>query len=142
MLYLWCKAFHIIFVITWMAGLFYLPRLFVYHVAAEDEIGRERFTLMERKLFRIIMRPSMVLAILFGLALVIQGWAAFHAQGWLWLKLLLVVGIIFYHEYCGRIIRRLEAGEHVMSERNFRLFNELPVLALIPIVILVVIKPF
>lgn len=142
MLYLWCKAFHIIFVITWMAGLFYLPRLFVYHVAAEDQVSRERFTLMERKLFRIIMRPSMALAILFGLALVVQAWSAFSTQYWLWLKLAFVFGLIFYHEYCGRIIRRLEAGEHVMSERRFRLFNELPVLALFPIVIFVVVKPF
>ncbi len=142
MLYLWCKAFHIIFVITWMAGLFYLPRLFIYHAAATDQVSRDRFVIMERKLFRIIMRPSQVLAFVFGIALLVQNWSAFYNQGWLWLKLLLVVGLAIYHEYCGALMRRLESGSPVMSDRALRIFNELPVLCLFPIVIFVVLKPF
>ena len=92
--YLWIKAFHVIFVITWMAGLFYLPRLFVYHSSATDQLSRDRFKVMESKLYRIIMRPSMVLATVFGLWVLVLAWEAFAASGWLWLKITAVIALL------------------------------------------------
>ncbi|EAR20162.1 protoporphyrinogen oxidase HemJ [Nitrococcus mobilis] len=140
MFYLWIKAFHIIFVITWFAGLFYLPRLFVYHAMATEAAGRERFKVMERKLYRGIMTPSGTLTVLFG------GWLLYLSPGWLsedWLhlKLLLVVLIIFYHLYCGILLRRFRDDRNTHSHVWYRWFNELPVMGLIGIVILVVVKP-
>jgi protoporphyrinogen IX oxidase len=141
-LYLWLKAFHIIAVVTWFAAIFYLPRLFVYHTAAEDEIGRERFKVMEGKLYRIIMRPSMIATLVFGISLLAIGWSAFAPTVWLWLKLLGVVALLGYHHYCGRIIRALAVDQNPHSERFYRMFNEVPALLLIVIVVLVVVKPF
>lgn len=140
MLYLWVKAFHIIFVVTWFAGLFYLPRLFVYHAIAAEASARERFKTMERKLFRGIMTPSGVLTVLFGIWLLYlsPGWLS---QGWLHIKLLLVAFLIIYHIYCGRLLRRFREDRNIHSHIWYRWFNELPVLALVGIVILVVVKP-
>lgn len=140
MFYLWIKAFHIIFVITWFAGLFYLPRLFVYHAMTTETASQERFKIMERKLYRGIMTPSGTLAVLFG------GWLLYLSpdwlsQDWLHLKLLLVVLIIFYHLYCGRLLRRFHDDRNTYSHVWYRWFNELPVVGLIGIVILVVVKP-
>lgn len=140
-LYLWLKAIHIIGVVCWFAGLFYLPRLMVYHVTTEDTPGRERFKVMEDKLYRIIMRPSMIVTVVFGIAmLVLRPGMLFDA--WLWLKLLGVVALLGYHHYCGRLIQAFAAEERPHGERFYRLFNEVPVLFLIGIVILVVVKPF
>jgi putative membrane protein len=140
--YLWIKAFHVIFVITWMAGLFYLPRLFVYHSSASDEISLERFKVMESKLYRIIMRPSMLLATAFGLWMLFLAWDAFAASGWLWVKLVAVVALLGYHHYCARLLRGFATGENRHSERFYRVFNEVPALLLVVIVIMVVVKPF
>lgn len=140
--YLWLKALHIIGVVAWFAGLFYLPRLFVYHCTAEDAASRERFQVMENKLYRIIMRPAMLVAVVFGLWTLVLGWSAFAASGWLWLKLAGVVALLGYHHYCGRLIRHFATGQMPHSERFLRIFNEVPALLLVLIVILVVVKPF
>jgi putative membrane protein len=140
--YLWIKAFHLIFVITWMAALFYLPRLFIYHSGATDQISTERFKIMERKLYVIIMRPSMILATAFGLWALALAWDAFASSGWLWIKLLAVVGLLGYHHYCARMLKAFAADTSLHSERFYRIFNEVPAIALIIIVIMVVVKPF
>jgi putative membrane protein len=140
--YLWLKAFHIIGVVCWFAAMFYLPRLFVYHSGTEDEAGRERFKVMEAKLYRVIMRPSMIITVVFGLWIMALGWDAFAGSGWLWIKLLGVVALLGYHHYCARLVRAFAADESPHSERFYRIFNEVPALLLILIVILVVVKPF
>jgi len=140
--YLWIKAFHVIFVITWMAALFYLPRLFVYHASAADQVSNERFKVMEHKLYAIIMRPSMILATIFGIWMVILTWEAFASSGWLWIKIAAVVLLLGYHHYCARLLRGFAADENPHSERFYRIFNEAPALLLIVIVIMVVVKPF
>jgi putative membrane protein len=140
-LYLWAKAFHIIAVVTWFAALFYLPRLFVYHQGARDSISIERFKVMEDKLYRIIMRPSMVVALTFGIAMLVLS-PGLLAQPWLWLKLLGVVALLAYHHYCARLVKAFAADASPHGERFYRVFNEAPALLLIGIVILVVVKPF
>ena len=136
---LWIKAFHIIFVICWMAGIFYLPRLFVYHAMAEDQISRDRFHIMERKLYRGIMQPSMLASIIFGVWL----WLGYgFSGGWLTLKLALVVFLLAYHFWCGHIINKFAQEQVKQGHVFFRFMNEMPVFALIGIVLLVVMKPF
>lgn len=141
MLYLWIKALHIVAVVCWFAGLFYLPRLFVYHAMSEDAASRERFQVMERKLYRGIMGPSMILTILLGawMLYLTPGWLS---QGWLHAKLTLVVLLIGYHHACGAMLKRFARGENRRSHVFFRWFNEVPVFFLLAIVILVVVKPF
>jgi len=136
---LWLKAFHIVFVVTWFAGLFYLPRLFVYHVAASDASGRERFVVMERRLFAM-MTMGATLAIVFGLSMVAAapGYLDFL---WLRVKLVLVAGLIVYHLWCRKLLRDLRDGRNRHSERWYRIFNEVPLLFLIAIVVLAVVKP-
>jgi putative membrane protein len=140
-IYLWVKAFHIIAVVTWFAALFYLPRLFVYHQSTADTAGRERFKVMEDKLYRIIMRPSMIAALTFGIAMLVLS-PSMLAAPWMWLKLLGVVALLGYHHYCARLVRAFAADASPHSERFYRVFNEAPALLLIGIVILVVVKPF
>lgn len=139
---LWLKAFHIIAVICWFAGLFYLPRLFVYHVGTADTAGHERFVIMERKLYRGIMWPSLVLTVVLGFALLVMQWPAWQGQGWLHAKLALVLALVFYHLACGHYRVQLAERRCNKSHVFFRVFNEAPVLALVAIVILVVVKPF
>ncbi|HEX5459117.1 MAG TPA: CopD family protein [Steroidobacteraceae bacterium] len=136
---LWLKAFHIVFVVTWFAGLFYLPRLFVYHVTASDAPGRERFVVMERRLFGM-MTMGGTLAIVFGLAMVAAapGYLDFL---WLRVKLVLVAGLVVYHLWCRKLLRDLRDGRNRHSERWYRIFNEVPLLFLIAIVVLAVVKP-
>ena len=135
---LWVKAFHIIFMVTWFAGLFYLPRLFVYHAMSDDSPSIERFKVMERKLFYGIMTPGAVLTIVFGLWL----WLGFGISGgWLHTKLLLVVLLIAYHLYCGKLLSNFRQDRNQRSHVFYRWFNEIPVVLLIAIVVLVVIKP-
>jgi putative membrane protein len=141
MLYLWLKAFHIIAVITWFAALFYLPRLFVYHAMADDSISRERFKIMERKLYRGIMTPSMVVTVILGTALLVVN-PAWLSMGWMHVKLLLVVVLLGYHHACSRLLKRFAADENQHNHVWYRWFNEAPVLVLVGIVLLVVIKPF
>lgn len=140
-MYLWVKAFHIIAVVTWFAALFYLPRLYVYHAMAEDRTGIERFKVMEHKLYRGIMTPSAVVAVGLGiwLLILIPGWLT---QGWMHAKLLLVALLIGYHLYCGHLLKQFRDDRNTRSHRWYRVFNELPVLVLIAVVVLAVVKPF
>ena len=140
--YLWLKAIHIIGVVTWFAAMFYLPRLFVYHTSTEDEAGKARFRIMEDKLYRIIMRPSMLITVVFGVWILVLGWSAFAGSLWLWIKLAGVVVLLGYHHYCARLVRSFARDENPHSERFYRIFNEVPALLLILIVVLVVVKPF
>jgi len=136
---LWVKALHIIFMVTWFAGLFYLPRLFVYHAMTDDRASLERFSVMERKLFWGIMTPGGVLTILFGLWL----WLAWgFSGGWLHAKLALTALLVAYHVWCGKLMLELRAGRNRKSHVWFRWFNEAPTLVLFAVVILVVVKPF
>ncbi|MEE9332280.1 MAG: CopD family protein [Methylophilaceae bacterium] len=135
---LWVKAFHIIFVASWFAGLFYLPRLFVNHVMETSPEAVQRLSLMEQKLYRFML-PLALLALGSGLWL----WLGYGIAGkWMHPKLTLVIGLIAYHLYCGKIMRDFTAGKNHRSHVWFRWFNEIPVLALAAIVILVVVKPF
>lgn len=139
---IWVKAFHIIFMVAWFAGIFYLPRLFVNHAMAEEEDVKARLALMERKLYRFIT-PWMLLTIAFGFWLLFDyAWAAYASQWWLHIKLLLVVALVGYHFYCGSIIRAFAENRCHRSHVWFRWFNELPVLVLFAVVILAVVKPF
>jgi putative membrane protein len=135
---LWVKSFHIIFVVAWFAGLFYLPRLFVYHATTGDSPGIERFKVMERKLYYGIMTPSAVLAVALGLWL----WLGYGITGgWLHAKLVLVLMLIAYHLYCGRLLADFKHDRNRHGHVYYRWFNEIPVLILIAVVILVVVKP-
>jgi putative membrane protein len=135
---LWLKAFHVVFVVTWFAGLFYLPRLFVYHVATTEPQGRARFELMERRLFAI-MTIGAAGTVLFGVAMIVAA-PAYLAFAWLRVKLVLVAVLIGYHHWCRRLMRQLAQGSG-RSQRWYRLFNEVPGLLLIAIVVLAVVKP-
>ena len=136
---LWVKAFHIVFMVTWFAGLFYLPRLFVYHAMTEDAAGRERFKLMERKLYYGIMAPSAVLTIAFGLWL----WLGYDRTGsWLHAKLALVGILVAYHLWCGKLLNDFKNDRNTRSHVWYRWFNEVPVIILVAVVILAVVKPF
>ena len=135
---LWIKSFHIIFMVSWFAGLFYLPRLFVYHAMSDDSISNERFKVMQRKLYYGIMTPSALLTIVFGVWL----WIGYGFSGtWLSIKLLLVLVLIVYHVWCGVIVRQFRDGANRKGHVFYRFFNEFPVLLLAAIVILVVVKP-
>lgn len=136
---LWLKAFHIVFVVTWFAGLFYLPRLFVYHVATTDAPGRARFIVMERRLFAI-MSIGALLAMLLGTAMIIAA-PAFLATPWMHAKLPLVAVLIAYHAWCYRLMVALRGGAAGHSQRWYRWFNEIPGVLLIAIVVLAVVKP-
>ena len=136
---LWIKSLHIIFMVTWFAGLFYLPRLYVYHTQTEDQAGRERFKIMERKLFFGITTPGAVLTLVFGTWL----WLAYgFGGGWLHWKLLLVAALVGYHVLCGVYLFQFKHDQNRHSHVFYRWFNEVPVVFLVLIVILVVVKPF
>jgi putative membrane protein len=139
---LWLKALHIIFVVTWFAGFFYLPRLFVYHASLEasDRAGADRFKVMERRLFTM-MTIGGVLAVLFGMATLSQV-PGFMQAGWMHAKLTLVVGLIAYHVWCYRLLLAFRHDRNRHTERWYRGFNEVPTFFLFGIVILVVVKPF
>ncbi len=135
---LWIKALHIIFVTSWFAGLFYLPRLFVNHAMETNEAAIARLVLMEHKLYKFML-PLAILALVFGLWL----WLGYGMTGgWLHAKLVLVIGLIAYHAYCGKLMRDFTAGKNTHSHIWYRWFNEIPVLVLFAVVVLVVVKPF
>ena len=136
---LWLKAFHIVFVVTWFAGLFYLPRLFVYHCATTDGPGLARFAVMERRLFGL-MSLGGALAIAFGLSMLIVA-PALLQFAWLRLKLVLVAALLGYHVWCYVLMRQLIEGRARRSQRWYRLFNEVPGVLLIAIVLLAVLRP-
>jgi putative membrane protein len=141
MLYLWIKAFHIIAVIAWMAGLFYLPRLFVYHADAEKgSVQSETFKVMERRLLRVIMNPAMILT--WGLGLTLAWLGGAWSEGWLHAKLALVVAMTLFHMWLAICRRRFGEDANAYPARTYRLANELPTLLVIGIVILAVVKPF
>ena len=136
---LWIKSLHIVFVVSWFAGLFYLPRLFVYHALATDPASNERFKVMERKLYRGIMTPCMVLTLAFGIWM----WIGYGFTGnWLRAKLVLVGLLVGYHFWLGRRVAAFAADANRSSHRFYRWMNEVPLLFLAAIVILVVVKPF
>ena len=140
---LWLKAFHVIFVVTWFAGLFYLPRLFVYHAEATEAVVRERLKIMQRRLL-MITRIGGALTILFGVLTLIvfaRGNPAYLQQGWLHAKLGLVVLLILYHGMLERMTGQFARDANRHSSRWLRIFNEIPALLLIAIVLLVVVKP-
>ena len=140
---LWVKAFHVIFVVTWFAALFYLPRLFVYHAMAEDKISQKRFKIMERKLYYGIMTPSMILTVILGSWMLWDyAWMMYSNMGWLYTKLILVAILIGYHFYCGKLLKDFKADKNIYGHVFYRWFNEFPVLILIAVVILVIVKPF
>lgn len=141
---LWLKAFHIVFVVAWFAGLFYLPRLFIYHLDSHDERSHQRFLVMERRLLAIT-HIGAVLAVGFGLWSLFRWWQIapdFFKQGWLHLKLTLVLGLLTYHWSLMRFVRQFAEGRCQRSARWFRIYNEVPALFLIAIVVLVVVRPF
>ena len=139
---IWVKALHLIFMVAWFAGLFYLPRLFVNHALAKDEAVRERLAIMETKLYRFIT-PWMALTIIFGLWMLVDyAWLAYAHMLWLHLKLALVAILIVYHFYCGKIIKDLANHSNHRGHVWFRWFNEFPVLILTAVIILTVVKPF
>ena len=131
------KTLHIIFMVTWFAGLFYLPRLYVYHAQAEDQISKDRFKIMERKLFWGIMTPGAVLTVLFGVLLI-----EYHGMSyWLKMKILLVFVLALYHVWCGVLLEKFKTDSNSHSHVWYRIFNEVPVIFLVMIVALVVYKP-
>ena len=131
------KTLHIIFMVTWFAGLFYLPRLYVYHAQAEDKISKDRFKIMERKLFWGIMTPGAVLTVLFGVLLI-----EYHGMSyWLKMKILLVFVLALYHVWCGVLLEKFKTDSNSHSHVWYRIFNEVPVIFLVLIVALVVYKP-
>lgn len=139
----WVRALHIIAVIAWMAGLLYLPRLFVYHASVEKgSVQAETFKVMERRLYRAIMTPAMIASWIFGLWLAFGFGLVDFSRGWMWLKAGLVIAMSGYHLYLGRLRRDFAADSNVKSSRFFRAINEVPTLLMIAIVIAVVVKPF
>jgi putative membrane protein len=138
---LWVKAFHIIFMVTWFAALFYLPRLFVYHADAKDETSNQRFKIMERKLFYGIAAPGAIITITLGLWLIhLMGYGILSAF-WLQAKLLLIVLLVIYHLYCGKLLNDFKQDKNLRSHVWYRWFNELPVFILIGVILLVELQP-
>ena len=138
---LWVKTFHIVFMVSWYAGLLYLPRLFVYHATTEDPPGRVRFETMERRLF-LIMTVGALGTLVFGAWLIGYLHPAIWEQGWIHAKLTLVGVLLVFHVYCARIMADFRRHRNTKSQVFFRVFNEIPALALIAIVALVVVRPF
>jgi putative membrane protein len=136
----WIKAWHVIFMVTWFAGLFYLPRLFVYHASTTDAAGDERFRIMERRLFAI-MTIGGVMTAAFGVLLLVMN-PSLLATGWMKAKLVLVVLLVTYHVWIARLIGNFAAGRNAHDARWYRWFNEVPSLLLIGIVLLAVARPF
>lgn len=140
---LWAKALHLIFMVTWFAGLFYLPRLFVYHAMSTDQISIDRFKVMERKLFFGIMNPGAILTLIFGLwTLLANGWTSYAGTLWLHVKLVCVLLLILYHLYCGKLLSDFNHDRNRRSHVWYRWFNEIPVVFLFIIIILAVLRPF
>lgn len=139
---LWIKALHIIFMVTWFAGLFYLPRLYVYHADSTDAVSHARFLVMERKLFAIMTIGAVMTAVFGTWLLVDYAWAAYQHSGWLISKLVLVGGLVVFHLYCGKLNQDFRHNKANHSHVFYRWINEIPALLLIAIVLLAVVKPF
>lgn len=141
-MFLILKSLHLIAMVCWFAGIFYLPRLFVYHAMSDDTLSQERFALMERKLYRGIMNPAMMATWVLGLSMVISHWSVYKTQGWLHAKLTLVVLLTIYHIACGKYRIKLAQNPKLKTHTFWRWFNEIPVFILIVVVFLAVTKPF
>ena len=140
---LWYKALHLIFMVTWFSGLFYLPRLFVYHAMSDDEISIDRFKVMEKKLFYGIATPGGLLTIIFGFCLLVSnGMTSYSGQLWLSLKMILIAVLVLYHIYCFSLLQDFKYDRNKHTHIWYRWFNEVPVLILVGIILLAVIKPF
>lgn len=140
---MWLKALHLISMVTWFAGLFYLPRLFVYHAMSDDRISLERFKVMERKLYWGITTPGMILNFIFGIWMLVDyAWASYGQSGWLHAKLGLLVLLVLYHIQCGRWLADFKYDRNRRSHVYYRWMNEVPVLFLVGIVLLAALKPF
>ena len=136
------KSLHLIFMVTWFAGLFYLPRLFVYHTMSNDDAGIDRFKIMERKLYFGITTPGAVLTLVFGIWLALaNGWDLYMEQTWFKVKLLLVLMLAAYHMYCGKLLKDFKHDRNTRSHTWYRWFNEVPVIFLVAIILLAVYKP-
>jgi putative membrane protein len=142
MLFLYLKAFHLIAVVCWFAALFYLPRLFVYHAMSEDTPSRERFKIMERKLYRGIMTPSAIATVVLGFWMLSLNRDYYSTVLWIKIKLVLVILLVCYHAACGYFVRQFAEDKNTRSHTFFRFFNEAPVVLLIAIVLLAVLRPF
>lgn len=140
-MYEWIRAFHLIFLVTWFAGLFYLPRLYVYHAMPENKPSFELFKVMERRLFGI-MTIGAVLTAIFGIWMIVLSEGVILQMGWFHAKALLLLFLIIYHYFCWRLMQTFRAEENVYSHRWYRYFNEIPGILLILIVIFAVVKPF
>jgi len=138
---LWIKAFHLIFVVTWFSGLFYLPRLYVYHSMADDKISIDRFKIMERKLYFGITTPSAIIATVLGIWLLVLNFSVYMKMGWMHAKLGLIVVLWIYHLMCYHYYKRFKADANRRSHVFYRWFNEFPVVLLMAIIILVIVKP-
>lgn len=139
---LWIKAFHIIFMVTWFSGLFYLPRLFVYHTESHDEKSNARFKIMERRLFYMITTPGGILTTIFGIWLFIYNASSYLQVGWIHIKLFLVCILWIFHIFCGYWLHKFKNDNNKHSQLFYRYINEVPTIILISIVILTVVKPF
>ena len=137
---LWLRALHIVFVVCWFAGIFYLPRIFVYYAASEHPETRAQLAVMARRLYRFVT-PFMVLTVAFGLALYVANSDYYLQATWMWVKLACVVALIVYHFVCGRYVKAINADSDDHTHVFYRIFNEVPVLFLFAIVIMVVVKP-
>jgi putative membrane protein len=138
----WVLAFHIICMVAWFAGLFYLPRLYVYHSVATDATSLERFKVMERRLYWGIMAPAAILTIIFGGWLLLANWSYYQTQLWMWAKLALVTLLLVYHVICGVWMKQFQRDANKHAQKYYRIANEVPTLFLLAIIILVVVKPF
>jgi putative membrane protein len=140
---LWIKALHLIFMVTWFAGLFYLPRLFVYHAQSTDKISIERFKVMERKLFYGIMTPGMIATFIFGIWMLIDyAWVLYASAWWLVIKLTLLAIMLIYHCICGLWLQDFKNDRNAHSHVYYRWMNEVPVIFLVSIIMLAIVKPF
>ncbi len=141
--YPWIKALHIIAVMAWMAGMLYLPRLFVYHADADPGSAQsETFKVMERRLLKAIINPSMIAAVLLGLALLAVPGLVAWSDFWIWIKLASVAGLVLIHHLCGRAVRAFAEDRNTRPAKFYRVINEVPALLMIVIVVMVVVKPF
>ena len=139
---LWFKALHLIFMVTWFAGLFYLPRLFVYHAMSEDQTSIDRFKIMERKLYYGIATPGAMLTFIFGLGIIFTiGWEYYLMQLWFQIKLGLLMLMVLYHVFCAKLLIDFKHDRNAHSHVWYRWFNEIPVIFLIAIILLAVLRP-
>ena len=141
MLFLWLKAFHIIFMVSWFAGIFYLPRLFVNHAMSDEQSVHQQLTVMEGKLYRFIT-PFALLTVIFGLWMLYLNWDFYRTSIWMHIKLCLEALLLAYHAYCGHLVKVFRLGKNQRTHKFYRWFNEAPVLILFAVIILVVVRPF